>query len=78
MTTKPAQALFDLEKAKGIRIDWQQVDALCAEAGCQLFNGIEAGTIPCSSGLLEGGRAVFAHTCLELDRDLDDLYQYKG
>lgn len=79
MTTEPAQALFDLEMNIGINIDWQQLEALCAQAGTSMCRAIRNRSI-CEnrsiSELRKGNRAIFAH--LRLDRDRDTLDNNSG
>jgi hypothetical protein len=71
----PAQALFDLEVTLGIKIDWQQMETFCAEAGKQLGMGMEQEqdrTIPTNTALIEGFHAVIWYLQFTHHTDLVD------
>jgi hypothetical protein len=56
--------MFDFEMGHGIRIDWLQLEAFCAEAGKQLFRGLQDRTIPAKvnrRAMTDGASAVFNH-----------------
>jgi hypothetical protein len=53
--------LFDLQKYLEITINWEELEAFCAESGKQLYRGLKARTLPANSNLtqLTSGAAEF-------------------